>query len=47
MIGPLNLKLVLGMAIAGLLIWIGLTGRLGSLLASMITPDALTEQGNF
>ena len=47
MIGPVNLKLVLGIAIALLLIWIGLTGKLGSLLASMITPDALVEQGNF
>lgn len=31
------------MAVGLLLTWVGVTGRLGSLLAAMVTPDAMTE----
>ncbi len=39
------LKLAIGFAIGILLIWVGLLGRPGALLAAFITPDALQEAG--
>ena len=39
------LKLLLGLFIGILLIWIGLVGRPGALAAAFITPDALQEAG--
>jgi Lysozyme like domain len=38
-----NVRLFAAIILGLLLIWIGVTGRLGSLLAALITPDALTE----
>ena len=37
------LKLVIGLAIGILVIWVGMVGRPGLLLAAFITPDALQE----
>lgn len=37
------LKVLLGIALGVLFIWLGVTGRLGSLLGAMITPDAMVE----
>lgn len=37
------LKLLLGVIIGALFIWIGVTGRLGSLLGAFITPGAMIE----
>lgn len=39
------LRLMIGLAIGILLIWVGLVGRPGALLAAFITPDALQEAG--
>jgi len=37
------LKLVLGLIVGVLLIWVGLVGRPGTLVAAFVTPDALQE----
>ena len=39
------LKLVIGLLVGILVIWIGMVGRPGLLLAAFITPDALQEAG--
>ena len=36
-------KILLGIAIGVLFIWLGVTGKFGSLLGAMITPDAMME----
>ena len=41
MLGPVNLKIVLGVAVAILFIWGGLIGKPGALLAALIAPEAL------
>jgi len=40
-------RIFLGVLLGILLLWIGLTGRPGSLLAAVIIPDALNESGSF
>ena len=40
------LRIALGLLVAVLLIWVGMSGRPGALLASLITPDALQETGS-
>lgn len=37
------LKILLGIAFGALFIWLGVTGRLGSLLGAIITPEYMSE----
>ena len=37
------LRIALGVFVGILLLWVGLVGRPGSLIAAIITPDALQE----
>jgi hypothetical protein len=41
----MNIKIVLGILLGFLFLWIGLTGKLGSLLGAILYPDAMVDSG--